>query len=178
VSIRPGSYSVSESGPAGYNASLSSDCAGSIALGQTKTCTITNDDVAQSNGSSTAQSAVLHDSASITNIRALGNAYKVTFRLYKNVSEASPTCNDTTRIFTATRDLMLSATADPALKNGIASTTAMPSGGTTDDGTNVVTANAKYYWTVEMASDQNNVGVVEECGRELTNLTINNNNSN
>ena len=45
VSIRPGSYAVSESGPAGYAASLSSDCTGSIALGETKTCTITNDDL-------------------------------------------------------------------------------------------------------------------------------------
>ncbi len=41
-----GSYSVTESGPTGYNASFSSDCNGSIALGQTKTCTITNNDVA------------------------------------------------------------------------------------------------------------------------------------
>lgn len=39
-----GTYSVTESGPAGYTASLSADCSGSIALGQTKTCTITNND--------------------------------------------------------------------------------------------------------------------------------------
>ena len=46
VAVDPGSYSVSESGPAGYAASLSADCAGTIAIGQTKTCTVTNDDVA------------------------------------------------------------------------------------------------------------------------------------
>lgn len=40
-----GSYSVTESGPAGYADSYSADCTGSIALGETKTCTITNDDV-------------------------------------------------------------------------------------------------------------------------------------
>src|SRR4029450_11104543 len=42
----PGSYSVSETGPSGYTQSNSADCSGSIAAGQTKTCTVTNDDVA------------------------------------------------------------------------------------------------------------------------------------
>ena len=47
VSLHPGGYSVSETGGAdGYTASLSSDCAGTIALGETKTCVVTNDDVA------------------------------------------------------------------------------------------------------------------------------------
>ena len=45
VTLDPGSYSVSESGPGGYAASLSPDCSGTIAAGEIKTCTITNDDV-------------------------------------------------------------------------------------------------------------------------------------
>jgi hypothetical protein len=40
--VTPGSYSVTETGPAGYTASASADCEGTIAAGQTKTCTITN----------------------------------------------------------------------------------------------------------------------------------------
>src|SRR5918995_945411 len=44
VSIRPGTYSVSEAAVAGYTGSFSSDCSGSIALGETKTCTVTNTD--------------------------------------------------------------------------------------------------------------------------------------
>ena len=44
VLIRPGVYSVSEAAPAGYTAAFSSDCNGSIALGETKTCTVTNSD--------------------------------------------------------------------------------------------------------------------------------------
>ncbi len=40
-----GNYSVTEDGLTGYAASYSADCTGSIALGQTKTCTITNDDI-------------------------------------------------------------------------------------------------------------------------------------
>ena len=34
-----------QSGPSGYAATLSADCAGTIAIGQTKTCTVTNNDV-------------------------------------------------------------------------------------------------------------------------------------
>ena len=39
-----GAYSVRETGPGGYEASYSVDCSGTIALGETKTCTVTNDD--------------------------------------------------------------------------------------------------------------------------------------
>ncbi|GIU95305.1 MAG: hypothetical protein KatS3mg012_1762 [Gaiellaceae bacterium] len=46
VAIGPGSYSVTETEDPSYAASYSADCSGSIALGQTKTCTITNDDKA------------------------------------------------------------------------------------------------------------------------------------
>lgn len=50
VSLNPGntpqSYSVSEVSVAGYTGSSSADCAGTIASGQSKTCTITNTDVA------------------------------------------------------------------------------------------------------------------------------------
>ena len=51
IAFIPGSYSVDESGgPSGYAATISGDCAanGSITLnlGDVKTCTITNDDIA------------------------------------------------------------------------------------------------------------------------------------
>jgi hypothetical protein len=46
VTIVAGSYSVTETGPAGYVAFFSADCTGTIASGQTKTCTITNNDIA------------------------------------------------------------------------------------------------------------------------------------
>jgi Prealbumin-like fold domain len=44
--VTTGSYSVSETGPAGYNSSFSSGCNGAIAAGQTVNCTVTNDDTA------------------------------------------------------------------------------------------------------------------------------------
>ena len=46
VTIMAGSYSVSETGPAGYVGFFSADCSGTIAAGQAKTCTITNNDIA------------------------------------------------------------------------------------------------------------------------------------
>src|SRR5439155_22514376 len=45
VALIAGSYSVSETGPTGYASSFSADCSGSIAGGETKTCTVTNDDI-------------------------------------------------------------------------------------------------------------------------------------
>src|SRR5204863_1304552 len=39
-----GSYSVSENAFAGYDATFSVDCTGTIALGETRTCTVTNND--------------------------------------------------------------------------------------------------------------------------------------
>jgi hypothetical protein len=42
--VTPGSYNVTETGPSGYAATFSADCSGTIAAGQTKTCTVTNDD--------------------------------------------------------------------------------------------------------------------------------------
>jgi Prealbumin-like fold domain len=45
VAVDPGAYVVTETGPIGYAASLSSDCTGTIAAGETRTCTITNNDL-------------------------------------------------------------------------------------------------------------------------------------
>jgi hypothetical protein len=46
VTLDAGSYSVAETAVTGYAGSYSSDCTGTIAVGESKTCTITNDDVA------------------------------------------------------------------------------------------------------------------------------------
>src|SRR6185295_15114942 len=46
VTVDPGAYSVGETGPSGYAATFSADCSGSIAIGETKTCTVTNNDIA------------------------------------------------------------------------------------------------------------------------------------
>ncbi len=46
VALNAGAYSVSEGAHAGYTVSFSAECAGSIAVGETKTCTVTNNDIA------------------------------------------------------------------------------------------------------------------------------------
>src|SRR2546429_3710802 len=46
VTLNAGSYSVNEAAVSGYSKTLGADCSGSIANGETKTCTITNDDQA------------------------------------------------------------------------------------------------------------------------------------
>jgi hypothetical protein len=49
ITINAGSYSVDESGgPAGYTKTLGIGCTGTIAAGESKTCIITNDDIAPS----------------------------------------------------------------------------------------------------------------------------------
>jgi hypothetical protein len=44
VGCNAGAYSVSESGPAGYTQSSSAGCSGTLTVGQTANCTITNND--------------------------------------------------------------------------------------------------------------------------------------
>ncbi|HSW37529.1 MAG TPA: hypothetical protein VLG37_04155 [Candidatus Saccharimonadales bacterium] len=46
VTLNAGSYSVDEGSHTGYTKTLGQNCNGSIALGEHKTCTITNDDIA------------------------------------------------------------------------------------------------------------------------------------
>jgi Prealbumin-like fold domain len=47
ITLDAGSYSADETALSGYTKSLSADCSGTIAVGQTKTCTITNNDIPQ-----------------------------------------------------------------------------------------------------------------------------------
>src|SRR5437868_13460100 len=46
VTLNAGTYSVDEAAVSGYTKTLGADCSGTIANGETKTCTITNDDQA------------------------------------------------------------------------------------------------------------------------------------
>jgi hypothetical protein len=45
VGLDVGAYGVTESGSVDYAGTLSADCSGTIGLGETKTCTVTNDDI-------------------------------------------------------------------------------------------------------------------------------------
>lgn len=52
VTLSPGSFSVSETGPTGYTQSLSSDCSGTLNAGGNKVCTVINNDNHQTGGAS------------------------------------------------------------------------------------------------------------------------------
>ena len=79
-----GTFGVTETAAAGYTTTYSG-CSGTIALGETKTCTVTNNDNPASPPGTTSQKVLLHDSISIPGIRSgAGNqaAATATFRLY------------------------------------------------------------------------------------------------
>ncbi len=46
INLNEGNYSVDELPDAGYTKNLGADCSGTIAIGETKTCIVTNDDIA------------------------------------------------------------------------------------------------------------------------------------
>jgi prealbumin domain-containing protein len=164
-----GSWSCTTGGTVGNSGNFSTATV-TLALGADVTCTITNNDA--NNSGSTTQGVILNDSASITSIGPVaGTTYQVTFRLYLD-NQAIPTCT-TSPIYTAVRNLTLIDIGDPVLKNGTASTKDPAPAGTPDTGSKEVTQSGKYYWTIQMASDANNNGVTENCGKEVTNLTIN-----
>ncbi len=48
--LAPGTYFVTEATSSGYSGSFSAACAGTIAAGETKTCTVTNNDIAPPTG--------------------------------------------------------------------------------------------------------------------------------
>ncbi|MGI9645715.1 MAG: S8 family serine peptidase, partial [Ilumatobacteraceae bacterium] len=45
LTLDPGEFEVTETGPAGYTAEFSAECSGGLSLGQDKVCTVTNDDI-------------------------------------------------------------------------------------------------------------------------------------
>jgi hypothetical protein len=148
ITLDAGSYSVSESGPSGYSESDSSDCSGTIAVGETKTCTITNDDQKASPGIGTTMKWTLNDRVTLSGFRTGGTGGTATFYLYQD--DAS--CTAGTEIF--------SETVNVDNTTGTAHTT---SGYTTEDvGT--------YYWVVVYSGNNYNNGTSTTCGSEVTTL--------
>ncbi len=86
VTLNAGAYSATESGPVGYAASYSADCSGTIALGVTKTCTVTNDDIAPS---LTLVKQVVNDNGGT----ALASEWTLTATGYDALSPAAGTYN-------------------------------------------------------------------------------------
>ena len=63
ITLDAGSYSITESAAAGYAVSYSADCTGTIALGESKSCTVTNDDIPPGSGTLTIVKAASPESS-------------------------------------------------------------------------------------------------------------------
>ncbi len=64
VTLGSGAYTVSEDAAPGYTATYSAECTGTIAPGESKTCTVTNDDDAPTTGTLTVVKQVTNDNGS------------------------------------------------------------------------------------------------------------------
>ena len=164
ASFDAGSYDLSESGPAGYTASAWACVGGTqddsdtitVALGESATCTITNDDTPAEPTGETVQSWILHDELFITGIRHGADVplieadATVTFRLFA-------ACDMTTGIGSGqvgsneVINLLLGDSAETV--NGVA---------VDDSGT--------YYWTATYSGDAWNVGFTTPCYDEITQI--------
>ncbi|MEZ4712473.1 MAG: choice-of-anchor D domain-containing protein [Caldilineaceae bacterium] len=63
ITLDAGSYSVTETAAAGYTVSYSADCSGTIALGESRSCTVTNDDIPPGSGTLTIIKAAAPESS-------------------------------------------------------------------------------------------------------------------
>jgi hypothetical protein len=148
VTLSAGTFSVTEDAVAGYTQTAAVGCSGSIANGETKTCTITNDDAKATPAGTTVMRSVLHDRLDITGLRAgapdAANA-RVRFTLYSN-----NTCS-----------AQVGVTEQVTIAAGVA---------TTVNGV-LVQVNGTFYWRAEYTGDQFNQAFTTDCGSEI--VTVN-----
>ncbi len=141
-----------------------SQLGGTITLqpGDDITCTITNDDDKAPPVGVTDQSAVLRDSLTITNLRALAPdaaTATVIFRLYSDQNCATQVGSDETRSLTYTN-------------GGIVATAATVNGVSVDPAPVGSQATGTYRWKVTYSGDQFNTGFTTGCGEETTAITF------
>ncbi len=153
--LTAGAYGVTEDGAAGtpltivkggvtYAVTYSADCTGTLALGGSKTCTITNTALKASPSGTTVQSWVLHDELTLSGVRGDPEGDTITFTLYSDAACTVVVDSDT-------------GTVDA---NGKAKT----STGVT------VTDSGTYYWKASYPGDAFNNSFVTSCDAEVTQI--------
>lgn len=156
ITLDAGAYSVAEAGVVGgqvtmngvvYGVSYSTDCTGSIGIGESKTCTVTNDDTPASPAGNTTQSWVLHDSLTITGLRA-----------------GAPDAASATATFRLYSDTLCTVQVGSDESVGVSGTSAATAVGV------AVTDSGTYYWRVQYSGDQYNNGFTTACGDEITQI--------
>lgn len=155
ITLSAGAFAVTESGgPDGYVQTSAVGCAGVIAVGESRTCTITNDDARAAPATATVMRWVLHDSATVTGIRPGAPdaaSATITFRLYgPNDAKCATPINGGGEVRPAT--------------GGAASTVAGFLVGEGQVGT--------YRWIAAYSGDQFNLPAVTACGAETHTITI------
>jgi len=124
-----------------------------LGVGQSATCTITNQDAKASPTGSTVQRVFLHDTMNLTGIRpgapvdATHPAATVTFRLFSDAACAAQVGADEVRPVTS-------------------------GSATTVVGSIAVTVSGTYYWTAAYSGDAFNNPVAKLCGSETTTVTF------
>ena len=128
-----------------------------VAIGKVTVCTITNLYIKNDPLPATVQSARLHDSLALTEIRpgAPDRALDVVFRLY-----SAATCAPATQVGSSTT---------AALVYSADGTTAAAS---TLNGAGISVGAGTYYWTVTYAGDSLNNGFTTLCGSEVTTVSF------
>ncbi len=155
ITLSAGAFEVTESGgPAGYSQTSAVGCSGVIAIGESKTCTIVNDDNKAAPAAATAMRWVLHDSATVPGIRAGAPdaaSATITFRLYgPNDAACSAPINGGGEV--------------RPVSGGAASTVAGFPVGEGQVGT--------YRWIAVYSGDQFNLPTATACGAETHTITI------
>ena len=155
ITLNAGAFSVTESGgPGGYTQTSAVGCSGTIAVGESKTCTITNNDDKAKPTAATIMRWVLHDAATLTGIRPGApdaSSATVTFRLY---APGDATCTTAINGGGEVRPI----------SGGTASTVAGFLVGEAQVGT--------YRWVASYSGDQFNSGFATACGAEIHTISI------
>jgi hypothetical protein len=122
-----------------------------LALGQSATCTVNNGDNKAQPAGTTAQSYVLFDSLTVSNLRVgASTPGTLTFRLWS--TKTADVCSDQVGADVAV--LNITANVKYTMATGISVTNA-----------------GTYYWTVQYSGDEYNLGFTTVCGSESTTIS-------
>ena len=148
LGVPAGVYDVDETPPAGYTMTGNTCVDVVIANGETKECTITNDDTKASPSGTTTQRWVLHDTLGVVGLRAGAEDAAdadATFRLYADAQCATLVGSEVVGV------------------SGSAAST-VEGIGVDDPG--------DYFWRVQYSGDQFNNGFTTACGDEVTQIYV------
>jgi hypothetical protein len=151
--LSSGAYAVTEPAVTGYTTTYSTDCSVTLTTGETKTCTITNDDNPGTPTLATTMSWKLYDKATIGGgfVANAPTPTKITFKLWG----PGQGCVGTP-LFEQLSTAAVTGVGDyEPVNNGV-----------------LVTTPGTYHWVASWPGDENNTGKTSACGDESHTITI------